>query len=61
MSSVSSLRKFLSLTTAIGALITFSSCNSALAQATNTPIKHVIVFIGELDFRQYLRNLQAER
>ena len=47
MSSVSSLRKFLSLTTAIGALITFSSCNSALAQATNTPIKHVIVFIGE--------------
>jgi phospholipase C len=28
-------------------LSTFSFCNSALAQSTTTPIKHVIVFIGE--------------
>jgi hypothetical protein len=61
MRSASSLRKSLYLTTAIGALSTFSLCNSALAQSTSTPIRHVIVFIGELDFRQYLRNLQAER
>ena len=47
MSSVSSLRKFLSLTTAVGALSTISFCNSALAQPTTSPIRHVIVLIGE--------------
>src|SRR5215472_13931046 len=47
MSSASLLGKSLYLTTAIGALSTFSLCNSALAQPTTTPIKHVIVLIGE--------------
>src|SRR5215470_1617030 len=44
---MSSLRQCLYFTTAIGALSTFSLSNSVLAQSTTTPIKHVIVFIGE--------------
>src|SRR5262252_3489607 len=47
MPSVSSLRKCLYFTTAVGVLSTFSFWNSATAQPTTTPIKHVIVFIGE--------------
>jgi phospholipase C len=47
MPSASSLRKCLRLTTAIGSLSTFWFCNSGLAQTTTTPIKHVIVLIGE--------------
>src|SRR6516225_6475370 len=43
----SSLRKCLYLTAAIGSLSTFWFCNSGLAQTTTTPIKHVIVLIGE--------------
>jgi phospholipase C len=50
MSSASSQRKWLYLTAAVGALSAFSFGNSALADdsaETTTPIKHVIVFIGE--------------
>jgi phospholipase C len=43
----SSLQKCLYLTTAVAALSTLPFCNSARAQPTDTPIKHVIVFIGE--------------
>src|SRR5205823_3219247 len=51
-SSSSSMRKCLCLTTAVGAgLSAVAFCDSALADddsvKTDTPIKHVIVFIGE--------------